>query len=122
MTILQFFSVSLSVCIIWSIHYVRSCNRVYNYFNFLDSENNCDRCQEVLDELETIDDDTDNHGILFVKSNDEKLAHEIGIFSFPSLVYYETGVPIMYDGKAHFFYFISVSSFLKTRDFQSSKT
>jgi len=62
------------------------------------SDNNCDRCHDALTELETIDDDTDNHGIMFVKSNDEKLAHEIGIFSFPSLVYYETGVPIMYDG------------------------
>jgi thioredoxin-like negative regulator of GroEL len=26
------------------------------------------------------------------------LAHEIGVFSFPALVYYETGVPIMFDG------------------------
>lgn len=49
--------------------------------------------------METIDDDTDKHGIQFVKSNDVKLAHEIGIFAFPALVYYETGVPIMYDGK-----------------------
>ncbi|XP_063985201.1 uncharacterized protein LOC135166658 isoform X2 [Diachasmimorpha longicaudata] len=55
-------------------------------------------CREILDELETIDDDTDKYGIQFVKSNDAKLAAEIGIFSFPALVYYETGVPIMYDG------------------------
>lgn len=60
---------------------------------------NCEECEEVLEELETIDDDTDNHGIQFVKSKDSKLASEIGIFSFPALVYYETGVPIMYDGK-----------------------
>lgn len=50
--------------------------------------------------MENIDDDTDKHGIQFVKSNDVKLAHEIGIFAFPALVYYETGVPIMYDGKS----------------------
>lgn len=60
---------------------------------------NCEECEEVLEELETIDDDTDSHGIQFVKSKDSKLASEIGIFSFPALVYYETGVPIMYDGK-----------------------
>ncbi|XP_050304237.1 uncharacterized protein LOC126741733 isoform X4 [Anthonomus grandis grandis] len=59
---------------------------------------NCDECDEILEELETIDDDTDKHGIQFVKSKDAKLASEIGIFSFPALVYYETGVPIMYDG------------------------
>lgn len=52
-----------------------------------------------MEELETIDDDTDKHGIQFVKSKDAKLAAEVGIFSFPALVYYETGVPIMYDGK-----------------------
>ncbi|XP_018568275.1 uncharacterized protein LOC108908653 isoform X1 [Anoplophora glabripennis] len=59
---------------------------------------NCEECDEILEELETIDDDTDKHGIQFVKSKDAKLASEIGIFSFPALVYYETGVPIMYDG------------------------
>ncbi|XP_022120611.1 uncharacterized protein LOC110996995 isoform X3 [Pieris rapae] len=58
----------------------------------------CDTCDEILEELETIDDDTDKHGIQFVKSKDSKLASDIGIFSFPALVYYETGVPIMYDG------------------------
>ncbi|XP_041971078.1 uncharacterized protein LOC121727357 isoform X5 [Aricia agestis] len=58
----------------------------------------CDTCDDILEELETIDDDTDKHGIQFVKSKDAKLASDIGIFSFPALVYYETGVPIMYDG------------------------
>lgn len=52
-----------------------------------------------MDRLETIDDDTDKHHIQFVKTNDVKLAHEIGVFAFPALVYYETGVPIMFDGK-----------------------
>ncbi|XP_034934946.1 uncharacterized protein hlk isoform X3 [Chelonus insularis] len=63
-----------------------------------DDEEKCDTCRQILEELETIDDDTDKHGIQFVKSKDAKLAAEIGIFSFPALVYYETGVPIMYDG------------------------
>ncbi|XP_037806645.1 uncharacterized protein LOC119600472 isoform X3 [Lucilia sericata] len=61
-------------------------------------DDKCVSCQGILEELENIDDDTDKHGIQFVKSNDVKLAHEIGIFAFPALVYYETGVPIMYDG------------------------
>ncbi|XP_059615096.1 uncharacterized protein LOC132260781 isoform X3 [Phlebotomus argentipes] len=61
-------------------------------------DDKCTACPGILEELETIDDDTDKHGIQFVKSSDAKLAHEIGIFSFPALVYYETGVPIMYDG------------------------
>ncbi|XP_011137175.2 uncharacterized protein LOC105181845 isoform X2 [Harpegnathos saltator] len=61
-------------------------------------DDKCESCPEILEELETIDDDTDKHGIQFVKSSDAKLAAEIGVFSFPALVYYETGVPIMYDG------------------------
>ncbi|XP_075167246.1 hulk isoform X3 [Haematobia irritans] len=61
-------------------------------------DDKCESCSSILEELENIDDDTDKHGIQFVKSNDVKLAHEIGIFAFPALVYYETGVPIMYDG------------------------
>lgn len=67
-------------------------------WTFLDDDK-CETCPQILEELETIDDDTDKHGIQFVKSNDVKLAHEIGIFAFPALVYYETGVPIMYDGE-----------------------
>ncbi|KAI4457700.1 hypothetical protein MML48_7g00006442 [Holotrichia oblita] len=61
-------------------------------------DDKCKECPEILEELETIDDETDQHDIQFVKSKDAKLASEIGIFSFPALVYYETGVPIMYDG------------------------
>ncbi|GFG32944.1 hypothetical protein Cfor_05504, partial [Coptotermes formosanus] len=61
-------------------------------------DDKCESCAAILEDLETIDDDTDKHGIQFVKSKDSKLASEIGIFSFPALVYYETGVPIMYNG------------------------
>ncbi|KOB72664.1 Protein disulfide-isomerase A5, partial [Operophtera brumata] len=72
-------------------------NNVEHLAVFFYSED-CDTCDDILEELETIDDDTDKHGIQFVKSKDSKLASDIGIFSFPALVYYETGVPIMYDG------------------------
>lgn len=65
---------------------------------FTDSDR-CESCPAILERLETIDDDTDKHNIQFVKTNDVKLAHEIGVFSFPALIYYETGVPIMFDGK-----------------------
>ncbi|XP_044009391.1 uncharacterized protein LOC122853163 isoform X2 [Aphidius gifuensis] len=64
---------------------------------FYDESELCKICPDVLEELETIDDDAKKYGIQFVKSKDSKLAAESGIFSFPALVYYETGVPIMYD-------------------------
>lgn len=71
----------------------------FDLYLWLTDSEDCDTCDDILEELETIDDDTDKHGIQFVKSKDSKLASDIGIFSFPALVYYETGVPIMYDGK-----------------------
>lgn len=90
-------------------------------FSFIVTDDDkCESCPGILDELENIDDDTDDHGIQFVKSNDVKLAHEIGIFSFPALVYYETGVPIMYDGEFsflhhNFFFFVFVAIILKCK-------
>ena len=60
----------------------------------------CKICVRILEELETIDDDTDKHNIQFVKSTDAKLASEYGIFDFPALVFFDTGVPIMYGGKS----------------------
>lgn len=80
-------------------------------FVFLDDDS-CEACPGILEELETIDDDTDEHGIQFVKSNDVKLAHEIGIFSFPALVYYETGVPIMFDGRELRLWFIEADEII----------
>ena len=78
-------------------------NLIYQWFLPIVSINTdserCETCPAVLERLETIDDDTDKQNIQFVKTNDIKLAHEIGVFSFPALIYYETGVPIMFDGK-----------------------
>jgi hypothetical protein len=78
------------------------------WYVILLDDDKCESCAAVLEDLETIDDDTDKHGIQFVKSKDSKLASEIGIFSFPALVYYETGVPIMYNGKFRILMFISL--------------
>lgn len=74
------------------------CHTVEITLCFTDSDR-CETCPAILERLETIDDDTDKHNIQFVKTNDVKLAHEIGVFSFPALIYYETGVPIMFDGE-----------------------
>lgn len=88
-----YFSVSINVINNDKLYFL------FFFLNFNKDDDKCESCPGILEELETIDDETDEHGIQFVKSNDVKLAHEIGIFAFPALVYYETGVPIMYDGK-----------------------
>lgn len=53
---------------------------------------------QILDELEKIDDDCDKHGIQFVKIDDDETASEFGIESFPAIVYFEKGIPNIYDG------------------------
>jgi hypothetical protein len=53
---------------------------------------------QVLGELETIDDDCDKHGIQFVKIDDDSAAKEFGIDDVPALVYFEKGIPNVYDG------------------------
>lgn len=63
----------------------------------------CKDCNRILEELENIDDDTDRHGIHFVKTMDLRIAREYGIRTFPSLVYFEYSQPSVYEGRARFF-------------------
>ncbi|XP_035218229.1 protein disulfide-isomerase A5-like, partial [Stegodyphus dumicola] len=61
-------------------------------------EEDCPECQETLADLENIDDDTDRHGILFVKTTDDSIAADYGITKFPALLYFENNVPSIYEG------------------------
>lgn len=65
----------------------------------LSDDDNCPTCETILAELETIDDETDEVGIQFVKTNDVEVAEDLGISHLPALVYYEGGVPSIYDGR-----------------------
>lgn len=51
-----------------------------------------------MNELENIDDECDKLGIVFVKIDDKNEAEEYGIEKIPSLVYFEAGIPTMYEG------------------------
>ena len=54
---------------------------------------------EVLQELENIDDECDEKGILFVKIDDDSVAKEYGIDDeLPTLVYFENKIPSVYQG------------------------
>ena len=54
----------------------------------------------ILEELENIDDDTDRHGIHFVKTQDLNIATNFGVTDFPAVIYFENQVPSIYEGKA----------------------
>uniref|UniRef100_A0A0K2V1A5 Thioredoxin domain-containing protein n=1 Tax=Lepeophtheirus salmonis TaxID=72036 RepID=A0A0K2V1A5_LEPSM len=57
----------------------------------------------VLENLEEIDDDLDERGILFVKVSGSQVAYEYGIEKLPTIVLFENGIPNVYEknpGKA----------------------
>lgn len=63
------------------------------------SDNGNDRkSQRVLNELENIDDECDKLGVAFVKIDNDDEAKEYGIEKIPSLVYFERGIPMLYEG------------------------
>lgn len=67
--------------------------------NVISDDNNDQRSQDVLSELENIDDECDALGITFVKIDNVDEAKEYGIDEVPSLLYFEKGIPTVYEGK-----------------------
>ena len=77
---------------------------MHNYLHikcFSDSEAEaaCGECLKVLEELENIDDDTDRIGVKFVKTQDTKVAEKYGILTVPCLIYFEHGIPTLFEGQ-----------------------
>lgn len=60
---------------------------------------NCHICDEILEGLENIDDECDVYGIHMVKIQDPQLAKRYSIKTFPALVYFRNGNPLLYEGK-----------------------
>ena len=63
-----------------------------------DSHEECDSCLETLTELENIDDDVGKQRIAMVKTTDAAFAEEIGVETYPALVFFKEGVPNLYEG------------------------
>lgn len=68
-------------------------------FSSLPDDNNDDDSQKVLEELENIDDECDTLGITFVKIDNTEEAKEYGIDDVPCLLYFEKGIPSVYEGR-----------------------
>lgn len=56
------------------------------------------KSKKALESLENIDDDCDKLGVSFVEVNDERTARSHGVEHMPSLVYYESEIPSVFDG------------------------
>ncbi|KAG8290094.1 hypothetical protein J6590_031195 [Homalodisca vitripennis] len=59
---------------------------------------NCHICDEILEGLEKIDDECDVFGIHMVKIQDPQLAKRYSIKTFPALVYFRNGNPLLFEG------------------------
>uniref|UniRef100_A0A182JI66 Thioredoxin domain-containing protein n=1 Tax=Anopheles atroparvus TaxID=41427 RepID=A0A182JI66_ANOAO len=59
---------------------------------------NCNICDQILEGLEVIDDELDVFGIHMVKIQDPQLAKRYSIKTFPALVYFRNGNPLIYEG------------------------
>lgn len=67
----------------------------------LSDEKGCTECEVIIQELEKIDDATDRSGIHFVKTDDVRVAEELGVTEFPTLVYFEHSIPSIFSGNAY---------------------
>ena len=55
---------------------------------------------QILESVETIDDDCDTRGVHFVKIADPAAAYHYGISTLPTLVYFKNSVPNLFDGNS----------------------
>ena len=53
----------------------------------------------ILENMETLDDDCDVHGVHFVKISDPAAAYHFGVSSLPSLVYFKNRLPSVFEGE-----------------------
>lgn len=65
------------------------------------SGGSCDEgeeCDSILDDLENIDDELDETGIIFVTTEDLTIAKKYGIKHFPTLAFFRNKDPLIYTG------------------------
>ena len=64
---------------------------------FFHDDSDEDEIEEILTGLETIDDGLDAEEVEFVRCSDDDIIDEFGLSMMPSLVYFEAGIPTVYD-------------------------
>ena len=78
----------------WTVWY----NTNFTILSSTDSHEECDNCLETLTELENIDDDVERQKIKMAKTTDASFAEEVGVDTYPALVFFKEGVPNLYEG------------------------
>lgn len=62
-------------------------------------ENKCKLCEQVKEELEKIDHEVERNDVDFVMVNNERIAKEFGVTTFPTIVFFNQRFPQFFDGK-----------------------
>lgn len=57
-----------------------------------------DKCDRILEELENIDDELDEAGIIFVTTEELDMAKKFGLKDLPKLVFFRNKDPLIYEG------------------------
>jgi hypothetical protein len=57
-----------------------------------------EKCDKILDDLENIDDELDEAGIIFVTTEEMEIAKKYGIKNLPKLVFFRNKDPLVYGG------------------------
>lgn len=76
-------------------------NQFIKWYSTIVTGGDCDdgdECDKVLKELENIDDELDETGIVFVTTEDTFLAKKHGIKSFPTLAFFRNKEPLIFKG------------------------
>lgn len=68
------------------------------FLKYLVDKVHCNICDQILEGLEQVDDECDVFGIHMVKIQDPQLAKRYSIKTFPALVYFRNGNPLIFEG------------------------
>lgn len=82
----------------FALYHIYRLISLFSCFYFYPDETECYDCESILNELEHIDDDTDQLDIMFVKIRDTKYARKYGIQDVPALVFFRKRFPSIYRG------------------------
>lgn len=55
-------------------------------------------CREILTKIENVDDEVARHGVTFYRTPDLEFAGSQGVHEFPALIYFQNGVPSVFEG------------------------
>lgn len=98
MEVLRVNSYILAFAFFLSTNWLNPSNLTDFPFFLISDKVHCNICDQILEGLELVDDECDVFGIHMVKIQDPQLAKRYSIKTFPALVYFRNGNPLIFEG------------------------